>query len=305
MEKNKSKVIIVGSMAFDNIKTHKSSVKNVLGGSASYSSIAASFFAKPKVIAVVGSDFTKKHIKPFRDRGVDTSGIEVRDGKTFTWAAEYDKDFKNATTICTALNVFADFAPALKPADTQPDALFLANISPKLQLDVLKQVKKPRLIACDTMNLWIKNNKAQLLKLLKSIDIVFVNEAESRQLTGIYNLIKAGKAILKMGPKVVVIKLGPNGALLLTKDAMFQVPPFLIEEPVDTTGAGDSFGGGFVGYLASVKNWNNIKHIKKALAYGTVLASFAIESFSIKKLARVSPRDIEKRFEIYTKSCRF
>lgn len=305
MEKNKSKVIIVGSMAFDNIKTYKSSVKNVLGGSASYSSIAASFFTKPKVIAVVGNDFTKKHIKPFRDRGIDTSGIEVKEGKTFTWAAQYDKDFKNATTLCTELNVFADFAPELKPGDDAPDALFLANISPSLQLEVLKQVKKPRLTACDTMNLWIKNNKTQLLKLLKAIDIIFLNEAEARQLTGIHNLIKAGKSILKIGPKVVVIKLGPNGALLLMKEAMFQVPPFLIEEPVDTTGAGDSFGGGFVGYLASVKNWNNIKHIKKALAYGTVLASFAIESFSVKKLAKITPQDIEKRFALYSESCRF
>ena len=305
MNNAKGRVIIVGSMAFDNIKTHKSSVKRVLGGSASYSSIAASFFAKPKVIAVVGNDFTKKHIKPFRDRGIDTSGIEVKEGKTFTWAAQYDKDFKNATTLCTELNVFADFAPELKPGDDAPDALFLANISPRLQLEVLKQVKKPRLTACDTMNLWIKNNKTQLLKLLKAIDIIFLNEAEARQLTGIHNLIKAGKSILKIGPKVVVIKLGPNGALLLMKEAMFQVPPFLIEEPVDTTGAGDSFGGGFVGYLASVKNWNNIKHIKKALAYGTVLASFAIESFSVKKLAKITPQDIEKRFALYSESCRF
>lgn len=301
----KSKVLIVGSMAFDNIKTHKSSVKNVLGGSASYSSIAASFFAQPKVIAVVGNDFTKKHIKPFRDRGVDTSSIEVKDGKTFTWAASYDKDFKNATTLSTQLNVFADFAPVIAQQDRDTQALFLANISPQIQLDVLKQINKPRLVACDTMNLWIKNNKPQLLKLLKSMDIVFVNEAEARQLTGIYNLIKAGKAILKTGPKITVIKLGPNGALLLTKDEMFQVPPFLVEDPIDTTGAGDTFGGGFIGYLASVKNWNNIKHIRKALAYGTILASFAIESFSIKKLSQVSQDDFKKRLALYEQYCKF
>jgi len=301
----KSKVLIVGSMAFDNIKTHKSSVKNVLGGSASYSSIAASFFAQPKVIAVVGNDFTKKHIKPFHDRGVDTSSIEVKEGKTFTWSASYDKDFKNATTLSTQLNVFADFAPVISRKDMETQALFLANISPQIQLDVLKQMKRPRLVACDTMNLWIQNNKPQLLKLLKSIDIVFVNEAEARQLTGIYNLIKAGKAILKAGPKITVIKLGPNGALLLTKEQMFQVPPFLVEDPIDTTGAGDTFGGGFIGYLASVKNWNNIKHIRKALAYGTILASFAIESFSIKKLANVTPQDFKKRLAVYEEYCKF
>lgn len=302
---NKSKVLIVGSMAFDSIKTHKSSVKNVLGGSASYSSIAASFFSEPKVIAVVGSDFTKKHIKPFRDRGVDTSSIEVKDGKTFTWAASYDKDFKNATTLSTELNVFADFAPVIKKEDTKIQALFLANISPQIQIDVLKQTGRPRLVACDTMNLWIQNNKPQLLKLLKHIDIVFVNEAEARQLTGIYNLIKAGKAILKMGPRISVIKLGPNGALLLTKEQMFQVPPYLVEDPIDTTGAGDTFGGGFIGYLASVKNWDNIKHIRKALAYGTILASFAIESFSIKKLSQVTPQEFKKRLAVYEEYCKF
>lgn len=298
----KSKVLVAGSIAFDNIKTHVSSVKNVIGGSASYASIAASYFAKTKLIAVVGSDFTKKHISPFNNRGVDLSSLEIRDGKTFTWAASYDKDFKNATTLSTELNVFADFNPVLKNQDKKTDALFLANIAPELQLSVLNQVDSCRIAACDTMNLWIKNNKPSLLKLLKHIDIVFVNEAEARQMTGIYNLIKAGKEILKSGPKFVVIKLGPNGALLVGKEGMCQIPPYLIEKPLDTTGAGDSFGGGFVGYLASVKNWSNIKNVKRAMAVGTVMASFAIESFSIKKLAGLTDEDINQRLTKYIAS---
>ncbi len=177
--------------------------------------------------------------------------------------------------------------------------MFLANIAPSLQLEVLKQLKGPRLIACDTMNLWINNNKPELLKLLKKVHILFVNEAEARQLTGSYNLIEAGRKILKMGPQIAVIKLGPHGALLVSKDCLCQIPPYLVEYPKDTTGAGDSFGGGFVGYLASVKNWHSLKNIKRALAMGSVMASFAIESFSVSKLASVDKEKIDKRLKEY------
>ncbi len=295
----KGKVLIVGSIAFDSIKTYRSSVKNAIGGSASYATIAASYFSKPKVVAVVGTDFTKKHFSPFKQNGVDLTSLEVKDGKTFTWEASYDKDFKNATTLSTKLNVFADFNPVLKKEDKEIQTLFLGNISPSLQLSVLRQVGKPRLAACDTMNLWIQTAKKDLMALLKSMDILFVNEAEARQLTGIHNLIKAGKEILKYGPRFAVIKLGPNGALLVSREILCQVPPVLIEEPLDTTGAGDTFGGGFMGYLSSVKDWDNIKHIKKAMAVGTVMASFAIESFSIKKLACLGPQDIDKRLRAY------
>ncbi len=295
----KNSVLIVGSIAFDSIKTHKDSAKNVLGGSASYSSISASFFAPTNLVAIVGKDFTKKHIDIFKKRGINLDSLEIKEGKTFTWSASYDKDFKNATTLSTKLNVFSDFCPKIKEQDKDTKVVFLANIAPALQLEVLKQLKGPRLIACDTMNLWIHNNKPELLKLLKKVHILFVNEAEARQLTGSYNLIEAGRKVLKMGPKVVVIKLGPHGALLVSKDCLCQIPPYLVEYPKDTTGAGDSFGGGFVGYLASVKNWQNLKHIKRALAMGSVMASFAIESFSVSKLASVSKADIDKRLKEY------
>lgn len=295
----KNSVLIVGSIAFDSIKTHKASAKNVLGGSASYSSISASFFAPTKLVAIVGKDFSKKHIDIFKKRAINLDSLEIKDGKTFTWSASYDKDFKNATTLSTKLNVFSDFYPKIKEEDKDTKVVFLANIAPSLQLEVLKQLKAPRLIACDTMNLWINNNKADLLKLLKKVHILFVNEAEARQLTGSYNLIEAGRKILKMGPKIAVIKLGPHGALLVSKDCLCQIPPYLVEYPKDTTGAGDSFGGGFVGYLASVKNWQSLKNIKRALAMGTVMASFAIESFSVSKLASVDKAKIDKRLKEY------
>ncbi|MBR4507888.1 MAG: hypothetical protein IKP23_00200 [Elusimicrobiaceae bacterium] len=295
----KNSVLIVGSIAFDSIKTHKASAKNVLGGSASYSSISASFFAPTKLVAIVGKDFSKKHIDIFKKRGINLESLEIKEGKTFTWSATYDKDFKNATTLSTKLNVFSDFCPKIKEQDRDTKVVFLANIAPSLQLEVLKQLKGPRLIACDTMNLWINNNKPELLKLLKKVHILFVNEAEARQLTGSYNLIEAGRKILKMGPQIAVIKLGPHGALLVSKDCLCQIPPYLVEYPKDTTGAGDSFGGGFVGYLASVKNWHSLKNIKRALAMGSVMASFAIESFSVSKLASVDKTKIDKRLKEY------
>jgi len=295
----KNKIIIAGSVAFDSIKTHAASAKNVIGGSASYASIAASYFAAPKLIAAVGADFTHKYIAPFKKRGIDLSGLQIKNGKTFEWGASYDKDFKNATTLYTRLNVFAGFEPMLAPGDAGIKTVFLANIAPALQMSVLNQMKSPALIACDTMNFWIQHNRAELARLLKKVHILFVNEAETRQLTGTYNLIKAGRQILKAGPQVVIIKLGPNGAILITKDFMCHLPPYLIDSPADTTGAGDSFGGGFTGYLAAAKNWRDMKTLKRAMAVGTVMASFAIESFSITRLAGLSKQQIDKRLADY------
>ncbi|MDR1124285.1 MAG: PfkB family carbohydrate kinase [Elusimicrobiota bacterium] len=302
----KAGVLIAGSIAFDDIKTHRASAKGVLGGAASYASIAASYFARPKPVAVVGTDFRAKHIAPFKKCGVDLSAFEIKKGRTFTWAASYDKDFKTATTLSTHLNVFENYTPVLKPQDRRTDAVFLANISPALQMTVLDQLSpRPRLVACDTMNLWIKHNRAELMKLIKRVDVLFVNETEVRRLTGIYNLIKAGRAALGYGPRAVIIKLGPNGAMLATKTALCQMPPFLVEEPVDTTGAGDSFGGGFTGFLAGVKNWADIKNLKRGVAAGTVMASFAIESFSITRLAGLSKKEITARMAQYSAGLKF
>ena len=295
-----SEVLVVGSVAFDTIDNANGSVKRVLGGAASYASICASYFVQPSVVAVVGTDFTDTDRAPFIKRGVDLSGLQVKEGKTFHWGGSYDKDFNTAVTKFTDLNVFQDFNPVLSLQQQNAKAVFLANIDPELQLSVLKQVKKPRLVACDTMNYWISSKKEMLLKVIKRIDILFLNETEARQLTGEYNLIKAGKILLSKGVKYVIIKLGSNGSMLVSKKGIAQLPPYILEHVHDTPGAGDTFGGGFTGYLASLKNWDTLKSIKRAMMIGNVMASFTIESFSVARLAGLTKRDINKRLKDYT-----
>lgn len=302
---NNNSVLVVGSVAFDTVENSHGRVERVLGGAASYSSISASYFAKPSVVAVVGTDFTQTDRAPFIKRCVDLSGLEVKDGKTFHWGGRYDKDLKNAETEFTDLNVFQDFNPKLSAQQQKAKAVFLANIDPELQLSVLKQVKNPKLVACDTMNYWITSKKAALLKVIKKIDILFLNEAEARQLTGQYNLIKAGKQILKMGVKHVIIKLGPNGSMLVSKLGIAQLPPYILEDVHDTTGAGDTFGGGATGYLASLPRWDNLNAIKRAMMVGNVMASFTIESFSVDRVANIKKGEIDKRLKEYTSMLKF
>ena len=301
----KNEVLVVGSVAFDTIDNANGSVKRVLGGAASYASVCASYFAQPSIVAVVGTDFTEQDRAPFVKRKVDLSGLQVKEGKTFHWGGSYDKDFNTAVTHFTDLNVFENFNPVLTEEQKNAKAVFLANIDPTLQLSVLKQVKKPRLVACDTMNYWISSKKKELLQVVKKIDIFFLNETEARQLTGEYNLIKAGNMLLAQGVKYVIIKLGSNGAMLVSKKGLVQLPPFVLEHVHDTTGAGDTFGGGFTGYLASLKNWNSLQASKRAMMIGNVMASFTIESFSVERLASLTQRDIKKRLNEYIKMLTF
>ena len=231
--------------------------------------------------------------------------MEVKDGLTFHWGGSYDADFNTAFTKFTDLNVFKDFKPVLSKEQQNAKAVFLANIDPELQLSVLKQVKHPRLVACDTMNYWISSKKDTLLKVIKQIDILFLNENEARLLTGIYNLIQAGKWLLGKGVKYVIIKLGSNGSMLVSHKGIAQLPPYILEHVHDTTGAGDTFGGGFTGYLASLKNWNTLPAIKRAMMIGNVMASFTIESFSVARLAGLTPQVINKRLKEYTDMLRF
>ncbi len=301
----KNKVLVVGSVAFDTIENAHGHADRVLGGAASYSSISASYFAQPSVVAVVGTDFAPSYRTPFKKCGVDLSGLQVKEGKTFHWGGSYDKDLKNATTRFTDLNVFQDFNPVLSQDQRQAKAVFLANIDPDLQLSVLKQVQQPKLVACDTMNYWITSKKASVLKVLKQTDLFFLNEAEARQLTGEYNLITAGKKILKLGAEHVIIKLGPNGSMLVSKLGIVQFPPYILEHVYDTTGAGDTFGGGATGYLASLRKWDTLSAIKRAMMIGNVMASFTIESFSVKRLANIKEGEIEKRLKEYTSMLRF
>ena len=300
-----NEILVVGSVAFDTIENANGRVKRVLGGAASYSSICASYYAQPSIVAVVGTDFTEADRAPFIKRGVDLTGLEIKKGKTFHWGGSYDKDFNTAVTKFTDLNVFQDFNPVLTAEQKNAKAVFLANIDPELQLSVLKQVKKPRLVACDTMNYWISSKKETLMKVIKKIDILFLNETEARQLTGEYNLVKAGRLLLKQGVKYAIIKLGSNGSMLVSKKGIAQLPPYILEHVHDTTGAGDTFGGGFTGYLASQKNWNTLQAIKRAMMIGNVMASFTIESFSVDRLANLTRRDINKRLKEYTSMLKF
>lgn len=300
-----NEVLVVGSVAFDSIENANGKAERVLGGAASYSSISASYYAKPSVVAVVGTDFTAQDRAPFVRRKVDLSGLEVKEGKTFHWGGSYDKDMNTAVTKFTDLNVFENFNPKLSEEQKNAKAVFLANIDPELQLSVLKQVKKPKLVTCDTMNYWISSKKQTLLKVVKKIDIFFLNETEARQLTGEYNLITAGKKLVSLGVKYVIIKLGSNGSMLVSKKGIAQLPPYIMEHVHDTTGAGDTFGGGFTGYLASLRNWDSIPAIKRAMMIGNVMASFTIESFSVDRLANLTKRDIAKRLKDYTSMLRF
>ena len=301
----KNKVLVVGSVAFDTVENAHGRAERVLGGAASYSSISASYFADPAVVAVVGTDFTSKDRAPFQKRGVNLAGLQEKEGKTFHWGGSYDKDLKNAVTKFTDLNVFQDFNPVLTPEQKEAKAVFLANIDPELQLSVLKQVRNPKLVACDTMNYWITSKRNAIIKVLKQTDLFFLNEAEARQLTGEYNLITAGKKILKLGAEHVIIKLGPNGSMLVSKLGIVQFPPYIVEQVYDTTGAGDNFGGGATGYLASLRKWDTLSAIKRAMMIGNVMASFAIESFSVKRLANIKKGEIEKRLKDYTSMLRF
>jgi sugar/nucleoside kinase (ribokinase family) len=301
----KNDILVVGSVAFDTIENANGCAKRVLGGAASYASICASYYAQPSIVAVVGTDFTSTDRAPFVKRKIDLRGLEVKKGKTFHWGGSYDKDFNTAVTKFTDLNVFKDFKPVLSKEQQKVKTVFLANIDPELQLSVLKQVKHPRIVACDTMNFWISSKKATLLKVIKQVDILFLNETEARLLTGIYNLVAAGKWLLSKGVKYVIIKLGSNGSMLVSKKGIAQLPPYILEHVHDTTGAGDTFGGGFTGYLASLKSWDNLTAIKRAMMIGNVMASFTIESFSVKRLAGLSPKDIKKRFKEYTDMLKF
>jgi len=297
-----SNILVVGSVALDSVKTPFGERKEVLGGSATFFSVAASHFAPVALVAVVGEDFPKKHIELLKNKKIDLAGLEVAKGETFRWSGEYSFDFNNRTTIFTHLNVFADFKPKVPQSYQNKDILFLANIDPQLQLDVLRQVNKPKLIACDTMNLWIEVKPKILKDLLKHVDIFFLNEPEARQLTGKSNLVKAAEDILKMGPSRVIIKKGEHGALMFSRNSVFCVPAFLLETVVDPTGAGDTFAGGMIGYLAKCGKVNET-NLRRAIVYGSVMATFAVEAFSLGKLAKVTKADINARltqFERFT-----
>lgn len=292
-------ILVVGSVALDSVETIHGRTQRALGGSAVHFSLSASQFSPVKIVGCVGEDFPDKYRGYLKRRNVCLEGLEVMKGKTFHWVGRYDRDYKNAETIATHLNVFEHFKPKLNDDHRRCGVLFLANIDPDLQRQVLDQMGKPRLVAADTMNYWISLKKPSLRKLLKKVDMLFVNEEEARQLTGEYNLIKAARLIMKMGPRGIIVKRGDAGAMLFFKDNVLSVPAHPIEKVVDPTGAGDTFAGGFMGYLAAAPDWKNFDVIRRAMSYGTVMSSFSVENFSTKRVGTISKPQICSRFNKY------
>jgi sugar/nucleoside kinase (ribokinase family) len=290
-------ILVVGSVAFDAISTPFGKVDRCIGGSATYFSVAASFFSEVDVVAVVGEDFGDEETAVFKGRKINLDGLQRVPGqKTFFWSGEYGFDLNVAKTRDTQLNVFADFKPQLNERQRRPDVLFLANIQPELQLDVLKQCERPRLVALDTMNLWINIAKDALTKVFSEVDLIVINEAEVRQYTEEANLVKGARRILELGPKTLVVKRGEYGVMMITKDAVFAAPAYPLENVFDPTGAGDTFAGGFLGYLASRREIND-REMRRAIVFGSVLASFTVEKFSLDRLREITLSDVEERYQ--------
>jgi sugar/nucleoside kinase (ribokinase family) len=293
-----NKMVVVGSVALDTVELKGVRHDDVLGGSASFFSVAASYFAPVNLVAVVGEDFPRAHTDFFASRGVDVAGLERVHGKTFRWSGRYSDDLSRRTTLDTQLNVFAEFKPKLPDAWRDAELLFLGNILPALQLDVLEQVKRPRLVAMDTMNLWIEHEPAALRRVLSKIDLLVINDEEARQLSEQHNLPKAARAIREMGPQTVIVKRGDSGALLFHEHGVFAAPAYPLDEVVDPTGAGDTFAGGFMGWLARARDLGP-QTVRQAMFYGSVMASFCVEALSLDRMRNLSSGEIEGRYRAF------
>ncbi|MGI8550481.1 MAG: PfkB family carbohydrate kinase [Dehalococcoidia bacterium] len=304
MRDNGNDILVVGSVAFDDVETPFGSVEHVLGGSTVYFSAAASLFAPVRVISVIGSDMPLGTFDFLRDRGVDLQGLQVSEGKTFHWAGRYDYDLNATETLATDLNVYADFHPAMPAAYEDSSFVFLANIHPTLQRDVLRQTRSPRLSMMDTMNLWIEHERDSLLETMRMVDMVSINESEVRMLAGTSSIVSAARYVLSLGPRVVLIKKGEYGSVMFTPDDYFVAPAYPLEEVHDPTGAGDSFAGGLLGYLATGDTING-PALRRAVVHGSAVASFTVEKFSVDRLRTVTREEIEGRFREFRRFTRF
>ncbi len=299
-------LLVVGSLGIDTIETPFGRVENVLGGSATYISTAASYFVTPiRLVGVVGGDFTQQYIDILESRDVDLEGLQiVKDGKTFRWGGRYHYDLNTRDTLFTELNVFEHFDPVIPPAYRRTSYVCLGNIDPVLQRRVLEQIEKPKIVIGDTMNFWITGKKNELMKTLKLMDVLVINETEARQLTEEPNLIKAAKRIIQFGPRTVIIKKGEHGALMFTENTIFSAPAYPLENIYDPTGAGDSFAGGFIGYLAKMDDTSD-ETLKRAVIYGSTMASFCVEKFSLDRLKDLSYLEIQDRFREFKELSKF
>jgi sugar/nucleoside kinase (ribokinase family) len=288
-------VLVVGTVAFDSIETPFGSAERILGGSASYFALGASFFAPVRVVGVIGKDFPKDFLDVFTRRNIDLEGLERAPGDTFHWRGRYHEDINLRDTIELHLNVLAGFEPKLPESYRDAEHVFLGNIDPAMQMEVLRQIRRLKLVACDTMDHWIRESLPELKKVLQRIEILVVNDSEARLLSGYENIVKAARAILKMGPKMVLIKRGEYGVLQFSDASMFATPAYPLEEVFDPTGAGDSFAGGFMGQLARSGDQSQ-GGLRRAIVYGSVVASFTVEDFGVKRLTELSMAEVEERY---------
>ncbi|MBI2211441.1 MAG: sugar kinase [Deltaproteobacteria bacterium] len=289
-------ILVVGTVAFDSIETPRGFAERVLGGSASYFAVAASFFSPVKIVGVVGEDFPEDYLEIFSQRGVDLQGLKRAPGETFHWRGRYHEDLNVRDTVELHLNVLTGFSPTLPESYRDAEYVFLGNIDPGMQIEVLSQLRRMRLVACDTMDHWIQGSGEALRKLLRRIEMLIINDSEARLLSGEHNIVRAARSILKMGPKVVLIKRGEYGVLLFSDSSIFATPAYPLEEVFDPTGAGDSFAGGFLGHLARSGDHGQ-GGLRRAIVYGSVVASFTVEDFGLQRLTRLSVEEIEERYQ--------
>ena len=297
-------LLVVGSVALDSVETPFGKADEVLGGSATFFSASASNLVPVQVVGVVGNDYPVDKLEPLKKRGVDFAGLERAEGSSFRWRGRYRHDLNSAETLETHLGVFSNFHPKIPAQFRKAPFVFLGNIDPRLQLEVLTQIEKPKLVACDTMNFWIESRRPDLVKLLEHVDAITLNDGEARQLTDCFNLVKAARWIMAKGPRLVIIKKGEHGALMFTKDTVFYAPAFPLEEVFDPTGAGDSFAGGFMGYLARTGDMSE-ESLRRAVVYGSAMGSFAVEKFSIERLLTVDPQQLQSRVKEFRRLVAF
>lgn len=297
-------LLVVGSVAFDSVKTPFGEREEILGGSATYFSTAASYFTDVNLVAVVGEDFPEHDINFLKSRGINVEGLERQSGKTFRWKGEYGFQLNEANTLETHLNVFETFRPTIPQSYSDSEVVFLANIDPELQSEVLRQVNSPKIIACDTMNFWISGKRESLLNTLKSVDVLIINDGEARQLAMEANLVKAAGVIRSYGPKHVIVKRGEYGALMFNSKSVFAAPAYPLESVFDPTGAGDSFAGGFLGYLASTRNFTEAS-MRQAVIFGSVMASFVVEDFSLNRIRALDYEEILNRYREFKRLTHF
>jgi len=298
-------LLVLGSIALDTVKTPVEEHGDLLGGSASYAAAASSYFSPVNLVGIVGSDFPEAEFDFWKSRKIDTKGVQRAEGKTFRWSGEYSWDLNTRETRSVALNVFEDFKPELPKSYRETDFALLANIAPALQSHVLEQMEKPRFVVADTMDLWIETTRADLDSLLPHVDLLILNDSEAREMTKETSLIKAGRGIREMGPRYVAIKKGEHGALLFGEDEFFSCGAYPLEDIHDPTGAGDTFAGGMAGYLASTVRKVTFTDLRKAMIYGSVLASFCVEAFSLERLRNLTMEQINERYEAFKRMSQF